>query len=116
MFRQLLVTMSIFKAITNECKRDVGLFTKMLLSAVREALACLPNDLEVQARVASLVRGVQVVRLKLMLPSLQRGRRILRVESSALMLGLRATILPCSKRSETDASSPERIQSMSTGT
>jgi protein EFR3 len=49
------VTMSIFKAITNECKRDVALFTKMLLSAVKDALSCLPNDLELQARVASLV-------------------------------------------------------------
>lgn len=51
---QLLVTISIFKAITNECKRDVGLFTRMLLSAVREALVSIPNDLELQARVASL--------------------------------------------------------------
>jgi len=55
---QLLVTASIFKAITNECKRDVGLFTRMLLSATRDALACLPNDLELQARVASLVSGI----------------------------------------------------------
>ncbi|KAG8806280.1 plasma membrane localization protein, partial [Serendipita sp. 399] len=51
---QLLVTISIFKAITNECKRDVGVFTRMLLSVTRDGLLCLPNDLELQARVASL--------------------------------------------------------------
>ncbi|PVG03451.1 hypothetical protein CPB86DRAFT_779170 [Serendipita vermifera] len=51
---QLLVTMSIFKAVANECKRDIGVLTKMILAATRDALICLPNDLELQARVASL--------------------------------------------------------------
>ena len=58
--RQLLVTMSIFKNITNECKRDVGLFTRMLLASTKEALTCLPKDLELQARVASLVSRIVI--------------------------------------------------------
>ena len=53
--RQLLVTLAIFQALTNECRRDVSLLTKALLVSVKEALQCLPNDLEVQARAASTV-------------------------------------------------------------
>ena len=54
-FRQLLVTLAIFRALTNECRRDVSLLTKALLVSVKEALQCLPDDLEVQARAASTV-------------------------------------------------------------
>ena len=53
--RQLLVTLAIFQALTNECRRDVSLLTKALLVSVKEALQCLPDDLEVQARAASAV-------------------------------------------------------------
>lgn len=53
--RQLLVTLAIFQALTNECRRDVSLLTKGLLVSVKEALQCLPDDLEVQARAASAV-------------------------------------------------------------
>ena len=53
--RQLLVTLTIFQALTNECRRDVSLLTKALLVSVKEALQCLPGDLEVQARAASTV-------------------------------------------------------------
>ena len=53
--RQLLVTLAIFQALTNECRRDVSLLTKALLVSVKEALQCLPDDLEVQARAASTV-------------------------------------------------------------
>jgi len=53
--RQLLVTLTIFQALTNECRRDVSLLTKALLVSVKEALQCLPDDLEVQARATSTV-------------------------------------------------------------
>lgn len=53
--RQMLVTLAIFQALANECYRDVSLLTKALLRSVKEALQCLPDDLEVQARAASTV-------------------------------------------------------------
>lgn len=51
---QLLVTLSIFKALANECRRDIDVFSTALLSTTKDSLACLPKDLKLQARVANL--------------------------------------------------------------
>ena len=51
----LLVSLSILKALAIECRRDVPLLTPSLLAAVDITLTSLPSDLEVSAKVASLV-------------------------------------------------------------
>jgi hypothetical protein len=53
--RTLLVTLSIFKAVVSECKRDLSLLASHPLAAVDTTLGLLSADLEVAARAASLV-------------------------------------------------------------
>lgn len=54
--RSLLVTLGIYKALATECKNDVGLLTPSLLAAVDATLATVPNDLEIAAKTATVVR------------------------------------------------------------
>src|SRR5882724_3664877 len=51
----LLITLAIFKALVAECRRDLSLLTRALISSVVAALSCFPRDLEVAARSASVV-------------------------------------------------------------
>jgi hypothetical protein len=51
----LLITLAIFKALVTECRRDLSLLTRALISSVVAALSSFPRDLEVAARSASVV-------------------------------------------------------------
>ncbi|KZT12564.1 uncharacterized protein LAESUDRAFT_753636 [Laetiporus sulphureus 93-53] len=50
----LLITLYIFKALANECRRDISLLTGSLLSAVNITLSGLLSDLEAAARAATV--------------------------------------------------------------
>ncbi|KII95247.1 hypothetical protein PLICRDRAFT_207863 [Plicaturopsis crispa FD-325 SS-3] len=50
----LLITLAIFKALATECRRDISLLSATLLSSLDTVLACLPADLEVGVRSASV--------------------------------------------------------------
>ncbi|KAL5530378.1 EFR3 [Sanghuangporus sanghuang] len=50
----LLITLNIFKALTQECRRDLSLLATSLMSTLDSTLAVLSNDLEVAAKVASV--------------------------------------------------------------
>jgi len=53
--RSLLITLSIFHALAFECKRDIALLSPSLVNSVDVTLSSLVSDLEVVARVASVV-------------------------------------------------------------
>ncbi|KAJ3573353.1 hypothetical protein NP233_g2488 [Leucocoprinus birnbaumii] len=50
----LLITLSIFRSLALECKRDIALLSPSLVSSVEITLTSLSNDLEVVVRVASV--------------------------------------------------------------
>jgi len=54
--RTLLITLSIYKSLVNECRRDISLLSAALISSVNTALNSLPSDLELAAKAASVVR------------------------------------------------------------
>jgi protein EFR3 len=49
------MSLSIFRALATECRRDVSLLTPSLLASVNVTLTALSSDLEVTARTASVV-------------------------------------------------------------
>ena len=54
--RTLLITLSIYKSLVNECPRDTSQLSAALISSVNAALNALPSDLESAAKAASVVR------------------------------------------------------------
>jgi hypothetical protein len=56
------MTLSIFRALATECRRDIALLSPSLMSSVKETLDVIPTDLEVVVRAASLVRVSTTVR------------------------------------------------------
>jgi len=59
----LLMTLSIFRTLATECRRDIALLSPSLMSSVKETLDAVPTDLEVIVRAASLVRVPTTVSL-----------------------------------------------------
>ncbi|KAG5221564.1 plasma membrane localization protein [Salix suchowensis] len=53
--RSLLISLSIFRSLAIECRRDIHLISPSLISSINTTLGALPNDLEVTARAASVV-------------------------------------------------------------
>ena len=56
------MTLSIFRTLATECRRDIALLSPSLMSSVKETLDAVPTDLEVIVRAASLVRLSTTVR------------------------------------------------------
>lgn len=54
--RSLLISLAILRALATECRRDIALLSSYLLTSVESTLASISSDLEVVARVASVVR------------------------------------------------------------
>lgn len=54
--RTLLITLSIYKSLVNECRRDISQLSAALISSVNTALNSLPSDLELAAKAANVVR------------------------------------------------------------
>ncbi|KAI0307268.1 hypothetical protein B0F90DRAFT_1622573 [Multifurca ochricompacta] len=50
----LLISLSIFKALATECRRDLSLLTPSLLASVNAVLSAFPSDIEVSAKAANL--------------------------------------------------------------
>ncbi|KAF9451642.1 hypothetical protein P691DRAFT_723661 [Macrolepiota fuliginosa MF-IS2] len=50
----LLITLSIFRSLASECKRDIALLSPSLVSSVETTLTALPSDLGIVARAASV--------------------------------------------------------------
>ena len=50
----LLISLSIFKALATECRRDISLLTSSLLASVESVLSTFPSDIEVSAKAANL--------------------------------------------------------------
>jgi protein EFR3 len=59
-YRSLLISLTIFRALATECRRDIHLLSVALVTAVDDTLSSLSSDLEVSARAASLVRHSSV--------------------------------------------------------
>lgn len=57
--RTLLITLSIYKSLVNECRRDISQLSAALISSVNTALNALPSDLELAAKAASVVRSAR---------------------------------------------------------
>jgi hypothetical protein len=57
--RSLLITLSIYKSLVNECRRDISQLSASLISSVNAALNALPSDLELAAKAASVVRSAR---------------------------------------------------------
>lgn len=53
--RSLLITLSIYKSLVNECRRDISQLSAALISSVSTALKALSSDLELAAKAASVV-------------------------------------------------------------
>ncbi|KAF9653374.1 hypothetical protein BDM02DRAFT_3135554 [Thelephora ganbajun] len=51
----LLITLSIYKYLVNECRRDISQLSAALISSVNTALGALPSDLELAAKAASVL-------------------------------------------------------------
>lgn len=51
----LLISLSIFRALATECRRDISLLSPSLIASVNATLTALSSDLEVSARTASVV-------------------------------------------------------------
>ena len=56
--RSLLISLSIFRSLATECRRDIALLSPSLVGSVNATLAAVPSDLEVLARVASVVCSI----------------------------------------------------------
>lgn len=54
--RSLLISISIMRALAADCRRDIALLTPSLLAAADMTLSAMSSDLEVSAKVASMVR------------------------------------------------------------
>jgi hypothetical protein len=54
--RTLCITLSIYKSLVNECRRDISQLSAALISSVNTALNALASDLELAAKAASVVR------------------------------------------------------------
>ncbi len=54
-FRTLLITLAIFKALATECRREMALLSPSLLASVNATLSSLSMDLEIAARAATVV-------------------------------------------------------------
>ncbi len=75
----LLVSLAVLRALAIECRRDIRLLSVPLMSCIDTTLSTIPEDLEVVARAASVVRTLAcllVVTSVSRLASLQRGRHI----------------------------------------
>lgn len=59
----LLLTLSIFKTLAAECRNDIVLLTPSLISVIPTVLSNFPRDLEIVAKVASLVSPLCLFRL-----------------------------------------------------
>ena len=55
LYSSLLITLNIWKALVNECRRDISLLSSSLMVSLDSSLASLPHDLEVSAKVATVV-------------------------------------------------------------
>lgn len=53
--RSLLISLSIFRSLATECRRDIALLSPSLVGSVNATLTAVPSDLEVLARAASVV-------------------------------------------------------------
>ncbi|KAF8897677.1 hypothetical protein BD779DRAFT_1492068 [Infundibulicybe gibba] len=51
----LLITLSIFRALATECRREIALLSPSLMASVEVTISTLPADLEVVARAATVV-------------------------------------------------------------
>jgi len=51
----LLISLAILRALATECRRDIALVTPSLIASIDVAFAAVPEDLEVVARLASVV-------------------------------------------------------------
>lgn len=58
--RSLLITLSIYKSLVNECRRDISQLSAALISSVNAALNALPADLELASKAASVVRRASI--------------------------------------------------------
>ena len=56
--RSLLISLSIFRSLATECRRDIALLSPSLVGSVNVTLTAVPSDLEVLARVASVVCSI----------------------------------------------------------
>ena len=56
--RSLLISLSIFRSLATECRRDIALLSPSLVGSVNATLTAVPSDLEVLARVASVVCSI----------------------------------------------------------
>ena len=86
LYRSLLITLYIFKALAAECRRDIALLTSFLVSAVNTTLSALLSDLEVVARAATVVcapNDVSAILIMYLPHSLQHGQPIQTVISLA---------------------------------
>ncbi len=54
--RSLLVTLNIFRSLVSECRRDMSSLSSSLMSSLDTVLATLSSDLEVCAKVGTVVR------------------------------------------------------------
>ena len=54
----LLISLSIFRSLATECRRDIALLSPSLIGSVDSVLASVPSDMEVVARAASVVRHI----------------------------------------------------------
>ncbi|KAH9049151.1 hypothetical protein EDB84DRAFT_1657862 [Lactarius hengduanensis] len=53
----LLISLSIFKALATECRRDISLLTPSLLASIGTVLSTFPSDIEVSAKAANLFKA-----------------------------------------------------------
>ncbi|KAN0131415.1 hypothetical protein V8E53_010792 [Lactarius tabidus] len=53
----LLISLSIFKALATECRRDISLLTPSLLASISTVLSTFPSDIEVSAKAANLFKA-----------------------------------------------------------
>ncbi|KAI0284326.1 hypothetical protein BGY98DRAFT_948966 [Russula aff. rugulosa BPL654] len=52
--KSLLISLSIFKALATECRRDISLLTSSLLASVDTVVSAFPSDIEVSVKAANL--------------------------------------------------------------
>lgn len=92
----LLVSLSVLRALAIECRRDIRLLSVPLMSCIDSTLSTIPEDLEVVARAASVVRTLclLVITSVSQLASLQLGRHIPTAILLVSMKPLRKTMFP----------------------
>jgi hypothetical protein len=49
------MTLSIFRALATECRRDIALLAPSLMASIKEVMDAVPTDLEVVVRAATVV-------------------------------------------------------------